>query len=276
MPCAQTPKSLLHDLSLSKKEILALDPQLFSADEKQAYIDLLYGTPDQWSWKRDLESAASNLRRWNLLLSQDAQVGTPYRVGHTRLLSCAKNCAPKKIGRTVTDFTDWIFRMYVPEKDYGSLVRGQLLEREIAARRIPVPIHSRWKLIFSGMSDGNSPALAISKLTINGVPLRGKPDLVFREKGTKRILIVEVKTSEADIPANGWPNMRAQLWAYSKIDLWSDADEILLAGEVWGFKDGLRLHQSIHWHKNDKFFEQENAELFSCYRNHCESLLTPS
>jgi hypothetical protein len=46
----------------------------------------------------------------------------------------------------------------------------------------------------------------------------GKPDLVFREKRSGRILIVEIKATEADIYADGWPNLRAQLWAYSKID----------------------------------------------------------
>lgn len=71
MPHSQTPKSFLRDLNLSKKDILTLDPKLFSAEEKKAYIDLLYGTPDEWSWKHDLESAANNLRRWNLLLSTD-------------------------------------------------------------------------------------------------------------------------------------------------------------------------------------------------------------
>lgn len=184
-------------------------------------------------------------------------------------MSLAKSHPPKHVGHTVTDFTDWIFRLYVPEKDYSNLLRGQQIEREIAVRRIPVPPHSRWKLIFNGMADSDSAALSIPSLTIDGIPLRGKPDLVYREKGTKRMLIVEVKTSEADIPSDGWPNMHAQLWAYSKIDAWSNVDEILLVGEVWGFKYGLRLRQSIRWHKSDQTLER-NAELFARYRSHCE------
>ena len=259
-------------MELSKKDILALDSKLFSAEEKKAYINLLYGAPDEWSWKRDLESATSNLRRWRLLLGDEPTPGASYRVAHDRLLFLAKNYPPKKVGQTVTDFTDWIFRLYVPERDYSSLLRGQQIEREIATLRVPAPVHSRWKLEYNGMSGTDSEAFEISTLKINGTPLRGKPDLVFREKGTKRILIVEVKTSEADIPSNGWPNMRAQLWAYSKIDAWRDAEEILLVGEVWGFKYGLRLRHSIRWVKGDQILERENAELFACYSNYCESI----
>jgi hypothetical protein len=175
------------------------------------------------------------------------------------------------VGHAVSDFADWIFRLYVPEKDHGSLLRGQQLEREVAVRRIPAPSHSRWKLVFNGMVDNDSEALPITPLTINGIPLRGKPDLVFREKGTKRVLIVEIKTSEAAIPSNGWPNIRAQLWAYSKIDAWRDADDVLLVGEIWGFANGLRLRQAIHWRKSDQMFEGENSELFALYRSHCEA-----
>ncbi len=102
------------------------------------------------------------------------------------------------------------------------------------------------------MADSDSVALSIPSLTIAGIPTWGRPDLVYREKGTTRMIIVEVKTSEADIPSDGWPNMRAQLWAYFKIHSWRDIDDILLVGEVWGFKNGLRLRQSIRWHNSDQ------------------------
>lgn len=272
MPPRLPPKSFLRGLDLSEKDILSLDSKLFSAEEKKSYIDLLYGTPDEGSWKYDLESVANNLRRWKLLLGGGPIPGTPYRVAHEELLLLAKNYPPKEAGQTVTDFTDWMFRLYVPERNYSSLLRGQQIERKIASLRVPAPVHSRWNLEFNGMCGEESKAFEISELKINGAPLRGKPDLVFREKGTKRILIIEVKTSDADIPSDGWPNMRAQLWAYSKVDAWRDAEEMLLVGEVWGLKNGLRLRKSIRWIKGDQMLERENAELFAYYRNHCESI----
>jgi hypothetical protein len=272
MSKADSTKSLLLHQNLSKEDILALDPKLFSAEDKKAYIALLYGQPDEWTWKRNLQSAASNIRRWKLLLNEEAALGQQYRVRHKKLLDLATLYPPKLVGQTVTDFTDWIFRLYIPEREYSSLLRGQSLEREIAVRRIPIPSHSGWKPIFDGTGNSNSSALPISELAINGIPLRGKPDLVFCEKATKRILIVELKTSEAEIPSNGWPNMSAQLWAYSKIDKWRDAKEILLVGEVWGFRNGLRLRKVLHWNNRDQTLERENAELFDCYRTYCETL----
>jgi len=255
---------------LTRDDILALDPGLFSVEEKKAYIDLLYGNTAEWTWKRDLESVETNRLRWNNLLNEQLASGQPYRVDHQKLLRLAKNYPPRVAGSAVTDFTDWIFRLYVPERDYYSLVRGQRIERDIAIKRIPVPAHSRWKLIYNGMLNNGSSVFSISDLTINGAPIRGKPDLVFREKKTKRILIVEIKVSERELPSNGWPNMRAQLWAYSKIDEWKDAPEVILVGEIWGFRYGLRLRKAIHFRSKDQTFEQENAELFARYSTFCE------
>lgn len=271
MSSDQRGKSIFHELNLSKKDILALDPALFTPEEKLAFIETLYGNPDEWSWKRELQSVAHNLERWKLLLAEGPPSGSPYRKSHEELMARAKNRSRNVGGSNVTDFTDWIFRLYVPEKNYQDLLRGQRLERQIAIKRIPIPQHSRWKLIYDGMTNSQSASLVISNLTINGTAMRGKPDLVFREKKKKRIVIVEIKASEADVPSDGWPNMRAQLWAYSKIDDWKDEDEIVLVGEVWGFRGGLRLRKVIHWKKGESDFERENSELFTCYRSHCES-----
>lgn len=268
---SQSSKAFLHSLNVSKQEILALDPKLFSAETKRAYVELLYGSPEEWSWKRELQSVPANLRRWKLLLGNEPAPGAPYRVSHDQLLFFAKKYPPKRAGQTVTDFADWIFRLYVPERDQASLLRGRHIEREIAACQIPVPSHSRWKLEHRGMGNEGQ-TFDISELAINGNPLRGKPDLVLREKGTKRILIVEVKTSEAHLSSDGWPNLRAQLWAYSKIDAWRDADEILLVGEIWGFTGSIRLRHAVRWRKGDQPFDQQNAELFACYRSYCESI----
>jgi hypothetical protein len=258
-------------MELTRKEILALDPKLVSTADKKAYIDLLYGSPSEWTWKSDLELVSANMDRWKRFLANEPASGQPFHIGHQQLLRDAKRHPPIAVGGSVSNFTDWIYRLYVPQKDYANLVRGLRVERDIAIQKIQVPNHSRWKLIHNGMGDNAKNAFSITALTINGAPMRGTPDLVFQEKDTRRILIVEIKVTEKDIPSDGWPNMRAQLWAYSKIDKWKDAPEVILVGELWGFSP-LRWRKVIRWRRGEKSFEQENTELFDCYR----SFATPS
>jgi len=123
-----------------------------------------------------------------------------------------------------------------------------------------------WVLYLDGVRSHMNEGLPISSLTIDGKPLRGVPDLVFRERRTNRILIVELKVSEAQLWADGWPNLRAQLWAYSRIDRWANAPEILLAGEVWAPRrpEPLRRRTWL-WNTADETLQTENRELFEAY-----------
>ena len=107
----------------------------------------------------------------------------------------------------------------------------------------------------------------ISSLTMNGKPMWGAPDLVLRERKSGRILIIERKASNKDVPSDGWPNLRAQLWAYSQIDDWLDAPEKILAAEIWGFGriQGVRRRSVILFDVNDQGFNSEASQLFSIY-----------
>jgi hypothetical protein len=216
-------------------------------------------------------SLLSNLRRWRLLLGDEPTPGASYRVAHDRLLFLAKNYPLKKAGQTVTDFTDWIFRLYVPERDYSSLLRGQQIEREIATLRVPAPVHSRWKLEYNGMSGTDSEAFEISTLKINGTPLRGKPDLVFREKGTKRILIVEVKTSEADILRTAGPICEHNCGPTRRLTHGATLKRYCLSARS-GFQVRTSFAAVYSLGQGDQILERENAELFACYSNYCESI----
>ena len=108
--------------------------------------------------------------------------------------------------------------------------------------------------------------MAIPTLTIDGNPLRGVSDLVFRDRKTNRILIVEIKVSRAKLREDGRPNLKAQLWAYSLIDRWAKAPEILLAGEVWAptRPEPLR-RRTWFWNAADETLQAENRELFEAY-----------
>lgn len=272
---AMTVADRMRSIGFSKKDILNLDPELFSAEDKRALIDLLYGDPNEWTWKKELQSLPFQMKRWDRLLGERSPEGTPYRYQPKLIESIATRYPPQRIGHAVTDFTDWLYRLYMPKRDVQQLETGRRVEREIAMRRVPVPRHDRWKLVFNGMGDSSEAALPISELTVGGEALRGKPDLVFREKKTNRILIVEIKATEADVPSDGWPNLRAQLWAYSKIDAWKDAEDILLVGEIWGYArmHGLRIRRTLNWRKGEIEFERNNAVLFAEYCKHCERLV---
>lgn len=260
------PQHMRADLSI--RDIMNLDARLFSRDQKESLISELYGKPKEWSWKQDLLSARTEFIRWGELLSEDATRGQPYRISHRGLVERAKLRAPASTDATVTGFTDWLFRLYMPQRDYEALKRGARFEREIARKRVQLPSHGNWNLVFDGMNGSNVSALRIAGLAINGAAIWGKPDLVFREKKTGRILIVEIKVSECDIPSDGWPNMRAQLWAYSQIDQWQDAPEILLASEVWSYKYGVRRRKTIRFSARDAVLHAQNRELFDIYVCH--------
>lgn len=255
----------LRQLGLTRSDILGLDATLFSNAEKQAYIELLYGKASEWTWKRDLQAANLNRHRWNHFLSVESGNRKRYRMSHESIAEIARRNRPSSPGSNVTDFTDWIYRLYLPERQSRSLLLGRLAEREIARRTLSIPKHGRWKLIHCGIGDAPDAALTIPSLRVNGAPMRGCPDLVFREKETNRILVVELKVTEAEIPLDGWPNLEAQLWAYSHIP-WPNAGAILLVGEVWGFTEGLRLRPpAIRYSHGDSAFHQRNLQLFAAF-----------
>ncbi len=257
----------LRDLNLSKNDILALDPQLFSDEQKKFMIEGLYGKPDETSWKSDLQSTSLNLKRWEKYLDFSSTVAqSEYRRSHEDVVSRAKRSKVESFSPYVTHFTDWIFRLYFPIRNELAMQKGRALEKGILLRKLPLPDHSKWKLIYNGMSVSDSPGKKISALSVHDQPLYGKPDLVFREKKTGRILINEIKVSPAHIPSDGWPNLRAQLWAYSQIDDWVDAPEIILISEIWWHKPDLRVRDVLHWNGRDHEFDEQNRELFRIYR----------
>jgi hypothetical protein len=123
-----------------------------------------------------------------------------------------------------------------------------------------------WKLEHDGIRGQFDGAFDISTLRIGGEGLLGVPDLVFRERRTNRIAIVELKVSPAELPSDGWPNLRAQLWAYARIDRWMNAPEIILAGEVWSpVSSGLVRRATYRWVNGDTALEEECAALFLKY-----------
>jgi hypothetical protein len=123
--------------------------------------------------------------------------------------------------------------------------------------------------------DGKPTPRKISLLKVNGESLLGVPDYVYHNAANGQIVIVEVKVSNPTAwPADGWPNLRAQLWAYGQIDAYLNlASDIALVGEVWSEQyDPKTMSWSYvpriryRWQMSDSVFCAQNEELFEIYK----------
>lgn len=252
--------------------------KFLSREEKEALSLRLFGEslvgPPPWEKQRD--------QRWAALLSDSVPDGNPYRVSHDDLrrhleLTARirqKNQDTQRRG-TVSAFSDWVLRLYVPQRNPEALMVGVEGEQAVvvarqrirrAKREIPRWEQRGWKLVHDGVRGEFDQSFSIPSLQVDGVPLTGVPDLVFRERQTGRIVIVELKVSDAALPSDGWPNLRVQLWAYSRIERWIAAPETILAGEIWSPESsGLRLRKTYRWKKGDVQLEADSIELFQAY-----------
>ncbi|MBI3744882.1 MAG: hypothetical protein HY261_11450 [Chloroflexi bacterium] len=205
----------------------------------------------------------------------------PFRE-HIWLLQQATQNPPGSRAPWVTSFSDWIFDLCVPSRPTSALAVGKRGEREIRAafrqrrRGLERPrslLNGEWKLIFEDpLQDAPSPegrgAKKISSLKVGESPFWGIPDLVYRNINTGEILIIDRKISRANVPDYGWPNLKVQLWCYSWIDDWIDANEVHLAGEIW-IEKGFEFVQSPtrppQWRRGNMKFQRECLELFEAY-----------
>lgn len=181
---------------------------------------------------------------------------------------------------TVTDFRRWVHSLYGGVGGTcAAMQEGKFVERNIAKVTQPLS-HPDWELVYHDpLIEGERPIpKLIPALNIHGAPMWGAPDLVFRYRPTRELVIVERKASDKLIPVDGWPDLRAQLWAYAQIDdpVWRQAPTIRLVAEVWVRRgDGklcLRADEGglIRWTKGDTEFDTANAELFALYKGQAE------
>ena len=156
---------------------------------------------------------------------------------------------------------------------------GKHVERSVAKLARP-PAHPDWELIYRDPLDKKPVAKSISSLALNGGPLWAAPDLVYRHRRSGRIVIVERKATRAEIPHDGWPDMRAQLWCYAQVDEWHHAPSITLVGEIWvHLSDDRLVRRTVHgglmrWTRGEEPFDSDNAKLWAFYRAKVEALGT--
>lgn len=222
------------------------------------------------NWEYDLGSTLANLKRWNGFLNIDQDPKRePFDWSHRRvMLGADLRSSELHNPYTVSGFSNWVFGIYRPKRNPYALAVGKSAESQITNIRLQLPKHDGWELLHDGTGEAKH-SLPASSLSLNGQVLRGSPDLVFREKKTGKILILEIKATNARLPRDGWPNLRAQLWAYSKLNEWQDSPGMLLVGEVWN-ESGTRCRGTVGWDVSDAQLNQDNQELFNAYRKAVE------
>lgn len=275
------------EMNFSIAEILALPATRYTDAEKKAYIDLHCGgvrymseaemhtlNPAVFTGAEKKELLTRH--RWLRYLGAAPNQGRPYGVAHRDVLRYAQRHAPEAPGNDVSDFSDWIYKLQPEKRRYFRLWEGLRAEQAVSAsrKRAWIPHNAQWQLLPCSL-DSNGGQLYPTSLEVNGFPLCGRPDIVFLEKGGRRLVIVEVKTTDSQIPSDGWPNLRAQLWAYAHIKRFRDIPDVLLVGEIWD-RSGVYLRQTIRWRGDDEEFDRQNRELFDVYRGHAKTSAVPS
>lgn len=203
----------------------------------------------------------------------------PFRE-HGWLVDQAKLRPPREPMATVSSFSGWVFDLSHPEghRDPTALAMGKagesLIEkrRKLKLARGQAPSSANFRLLFADPLDDSAPSFQISCLTLNGKPLRGRPDVVLEDKITGEVSIFERKVTNwrRDVPATGWPNLKVQLWCYGWIDQWRDAPEVSLIGQIWkSHNETLDLSRKIpRWERSDPQFHKECEELFNLFGGH--------
>lgn len=160
-----------------------------------------------------------------------------YKTTDRSIISRAVNSKQEMSQATVTSFTKLVYSLYIAKVDRRRLEDGKRAERKMPdyweAKGRAAESHTNWSLLYK---DGdNKESLRISRLAIGNQILWGRPDLVFINEKSNELMIVERKCAgdRIDIPDDGWPNLRAQLWAYSHIDSFRKYSKIHLVGEIW-------------------------------------------
>jgi hypothetical protein len=178
----------------------------------------------------------------------------------------------------VSDFSDWVFRLYETGPLQWQLEYGKQVERwvdTLAVRRhLDVFLDTGWELYYRDPLDGTGEALCISSLTIAGEAMRGRPDIVFRNRRTGDLIIVERKASQWPMPSDSWPNARAQVWCYSRADLFSyiDAPRVTLVVEAWrqSPERAIAFNGIATWDSQDAGLNRDMQRLFDIYRRQFE------
>lgn len=177
----------------------------------------------------------------------DGLVRKPFSIRPKAFFAMATANRPMHPVARVSAFAEWIHSLYAAPSTAETLKRGRQAERKIFRKRAEMlrsetlwtNASEDWELEHNGLhiDAANCQKIMYSeipKLRVGGVPLRANPDLIYRNCATSEVIVVELKFTRRPIPNNLWPDIWAQLWAYSKIPNIASAPAIWVVGEIWG------------------------------------------
>lgn len=258
----------------------------FSSSEKRGQI--LFGqtlAADRVSPKGKYDSFETNA------------ISAPFRFVPSQFLSKARAHRPRIAEPTASKFAQWLYSLYADaygsaqDREEGKEVEAAILTaRRKAYSCVDANVLSTsfpdWRLVHNGMhiSQTASPEyFTISELAVAGEALRVLPDLMYRNRQTGDIMIVEIKNSRLAIPSNLWPNIWGQLWCYAQIEQVRKAPRVTVIGEVWadawtpGHRGSsgshvLSLRASVRRDPRDSAYDRFFRTLFDIYRGaDCEN-----
>lgn len=180
--------------------------------------------------------------------ASSAQRPTAFKLEPAQFLRRAQMMPPVKPMPTASSFSQWVYSLYGNEcGDDEDRELGTAMEQVIWDRRKKAAcsvdddllrsVGSDWRLVHNGLHlNGREQTnyFEINNLRVNGEPLRASPDLLYQNSSYSEVIIVEIKYSWLPITTNLWPNVWAQLWCYSQIEIAQNARKLAVVGEVWG------------------------------------------
>lgn len=212
----------------------------------------------------------------------------PFRLVPSEFLRPARARRPSSPEPTASKFAQWLYSLY--SNNYGSQQdqeRGEAAEEYILAarRKAYSSVDNRWikgkfsdwKLMHNGMHntrEGLPNYFSVGDLMVSGEPLRILPDLIYENRHTGEMLIVEIKHSHMEIPNNLWPNIWGQLRCYAQLEQARRAEKVTVVGEIWGDawtrgRDQMRLvclRASVRRDPRSPPYDRFFRALFDIYR----------
>ena len=181
-------------------------------------------------------------------------------------------------------FAEWVFHQTYPNASKRPDVRAKDLDRgrlghetvlnsvckshdfKAKFRRKTSPVD--WRPAFVD-SEANDHTYLASSLQVDGLPMRCRPDLIFKHRVKSAVIIVEYKMtrkghSPRPFDPEGHPDNRAQLWCYSHIDDFRDVNEVFLVLQFWDATT-FENKATLTWLRPDQEMEKEARRYFLKY-----------
>jgi hypothetical protein len=184
---------------------------------------------------------------------------------------------------SASDFSDWVYQLRHPKKTNRNIDRETEKRRAlgtldhnaielIKTRTLPRVSekinHKKWKLYY--VDDNSSQKIFHSqRLNVDGVSLKGRPDVIFSYNDGDYYIVVERKITSVPHDIQHFHILepaQCQLWAYSWLDELANAKDVLLVLEIWErFRGGIRASDIAYWKRSNDKHNSHCLTLFEMY-----------